>query len=246
MSNAPYHDFAGYYDRLMGGQYVRAWWRVFRRLAAAERLRWRSVADLAGGTGEAARRLARPGVAVTIVDRSAEMLARARRHVPGARLVRQDLRRLRLAAPLDLAVCVFGGLNYLPGETQLTAVARRVRRSLAPDGAFCLDAVTPFHLRHRYGRGLEVFSGREYCSIWRYAWDPEARCTRIRVEGFQRTGWRTWRRHRPELHVHYAYDLGVWRRALAAAGFGRVAAYGLPGGARPRAQDSYWLLLARP
>lgn len=244
-SNRPYRDFAGYYDRMMGGRYVNAWWSVFRRLAAARGLRWRTAADLAGGTGEAARHLARSGVDVTVVDRSAEMLARARRQVPRARLLRQDLRALRLPAPVDLAVCVFGGLNYLSSGSQLTAVARRVRRSLAPGGAFCLDAVTPFHLRERYGRGTEAFFGRDYCSIWSYAWDPERRCTRIRVEGFQRTGWRTWRRHRPEEHVHFAYPLSTWRRVLREAGFSRIEVLGLPGGAPPSATDPYWLLLAR-
>jgi SAM-dependent methyltransferase len=246
VSNPPYRDFAGYYDQLMGGRYVRAWWRVFRRLAAARGLHWRTAADLAGGTGEAARLLARTGADVTLVDRSAEMLARARRRVPGVRLLRQDLRALRLPAPVDLAVCAFGGLNYLSSEAQLTAVAGRVRGVLAPGGVFCLDAVTPFHLRRRYGRGQEVFSGRDYQSVWSYRWDPERRCTRIRVEGFQRSGWNTWRRHRPELHVHYAYPLSAWRRVLAAAGFARVEAFGLPLGTPPSAHDAYWLLLARP
>ena len=245
MTGRPYRDFADYYDRLMAGRYVSRWWWLFRRLQVQHGLRYRRVADLAGGTGEAARRLSGPGRTLFIVDRSAEMLARARTRVPGARLLRQDLRRLRLPEPVDLAVCVFGGINYLSSLARITAVARRVRRALAPGGVFCLDAVTVHHLNQRHKRGVETFSGAGYYSVWRYRRDPHRANLRIRVEGFRRLPGGLWSSLRPELHVHHAYPLPALRGALRRAGFSRVEAYGLPLGTPPRASDEYWLFWAR-
>lgn len=244
MALTPYRDFARYYDRLMAGRYMRAWWGLFKRLAAERRLHFRTVADLAGGTGEAALRFARFGARVVIVDRSPAMLEHARRRVPNALILRQDLRRLRLPEPVDLAVSVFGGLNYLPSLKSVAAVFRRVRAALAPGGTFCADAVTPFHLRRNFGRGAEMFEGRDYLSVWRYRWEPERSRSRIRVDGFQRDG-RAWIRCRPEEHLHYGYPLAAWRKALRDAGFADVEAFGLPFGLTPRADDSHWVLLAR-
>lgn len=241
----PYRDFALYYDRLMAGRYNRAWWRVFSRLLKARGLARDVVADLAAGTGEAGRRFLRPGARVYLVDRSAAMLERAARRAPGARLLRQDLRRLSLPEPVDLAVSVFGGVNYLAGERDLVRVFRRVRSALKPGGAFALDAVTPHHLRVNFGRGTEWFEGPGFVSVWRYAWEPERASSLIRVDGFTRTG-TAWTRHRPEAHRHHAYPLPVLKRALRAAGFGVCEAFGLPHGEAPRARDTHWLLLARP
>jgi len=244
MRHASYRDFAAYYDRLMAGRYVDHWWGLFKRLAAERRLRFASVAALAGGTGEAARRFARRGVSVTIVDQSPDMLARARQRVPSARILRQDLRRLRLPEPVDLAVSVFGGINYLRSLDEITGAFGRVRAALRPGGTFCVDAVTPSHLRRNFGTGAEIFEGSDYLSIWRCRWDAERTCSHIQVDGFHQDG-RVWRRHRPEQHIHYGYPLRALRRALLAAGFADVQAYGLPYGSAPRASDSYWLFWAR-
>jgi len=240
----PYQDFAEYYDRLMAGRYVRAWWTLFKRLAAERRLRFTSVADLAGGTGEAARRFARVGAHVTIVDRSEAMLERARRRVPSAITLRQDLRRLRLPEPVDLAVSVFGGLNYLPTARDVAKVFRRVRKVLKPGGVWCVDAVTPFHLRKNFGKGADFFEGPDYVSIWRYQWDPLHTRSRIHVDGFRRDG-RAWQRYRPEEHIHYGYPLPVLRQALREAGFVRIEAFGMPFGAPARTRDTHWVLWCR-
>jgi SAM-dependent methyltransferase len=244
MPRTPYRDFAAYYDDLMAGRYVRQWWTVFRRLAAARHWRFNTVADLAGGTGEAARRFARLGARVYVVDRARDMLARAQQRVPAAHGLCQDLRRLRLPEKVDLAVSVFGGLNYLRSLAEVSSVFRRVRANLKDGGLICVDAVTPWHLRHNFGGGADMFEGRGYVSLWRYRWEPDRVRSRIRVDGFMRRG-TGWIRHRPEEHVHYGYSLPAWRRALRQAGFSRVEAFGLPYGTPPAARDTHWLFLAQ-
>jgi tRNA (cmo5U34)-methyltransferase len=100
--------------------------------------------ELGTGTGETALRVLRrhPGVALTGIDASADMLAVARERLPDA-----DLRVARLedplpAGPFDLVVSVLA-IHHLdgPGKADLF---RRVAAVLDPGGAFVIgDVVVP-------------------------------------------------------------------------------------------------------
>lgn len=240
----PYCDFARIYDRIMAGRYVSAWWAVFTDVARRRGWRYRSVVDLAGGTGEAALRFARAGAEVSVLDRSPDMLALARKKLPGVRCSRQDLRTYRLRSRVDLAVCVYGGVNYLASAGELRSLCRRTYAALRPGGVFCFDVATPYHLRHSFGRGATVFQEQDFFSRWRHRWDAKRRAARIRVDGAELLRGR-WLRLRSELHVHYAHDLPELSEVLARAGFMRIEAFGLPGGREPRERDSHWLVCAR-
>jgi ubiquinone/menaquinone biosynthesis C-methylase UbiE len=239
-----YADFANIYDRMMAGRYASLWWKVFSRLAARHGLRARTALDLAGGTGEAARRLRRLGMKVYIVDRSDAMLAKARTRVPAAEGLRQDMRRFKLPQSVDLAVCVFGGLNYLPSRGQMLQTLRRVHDQLKPGGVFCPDLVSTAHLLHHYRRGCEVHAAGTYYSVWQHGWDAQRRAARIEVTSFERQG-RVWTRHAMERHWHYAYARAEFERLLRTAGFAVREVAGIPSGEAPRRDDSYWMFWAQ-
>jgi tRNA (cmo5U34)-methyltransferase len=104
----------------------------------------RAILELGIGTGETAKRVlaAHPDAQLTAVDSSPEMLARARKVVPGA-----ELRPARLEDPLpdgpfDLVVSALA-VHHLdgPGKQDLFG---RIAQVLAPGGAFVLaDVVVP-------------------------------------------------------------------------------------------------------
>jgi ubiquinone/menaquinone biosynthesis C-methylase UbiE len=145
MTEPCYGDFAKIYDPMMGGRYVRAWWQWFKNVPALRIAQPRSVADLACGTGKAALRLARPGKrTLFLVDRSQGMLDMAQARLPQARCLCQDMTALQLPESVDLAVCVFGGLNYLGTLKNVERFSRKVRRQLKPGGFFSLMRPPPF------------------------------------------------------------------------------------------------------
>jgi demethylmenaquinone methyltransferase/2-methoxy-6-polyprenyl-1,4-benzoquinol methylase len=98
--------------------------------------------DLAGGTGDIARALARRGARATVVDPSANLMAAGRRRPGGGALgwVEAEAERLPFAdGAADCAVISFGIRNVTRMETALS----EIHRVLKPGGRFyCLEFST--------------------------------------------------------------------------------------------------------
>jgi len=101
------------------------------------RLPSRSVVDMGCGTGVHAVALAKRGCAVTGVDVSAEMLARARahaeRHDAAVRFVHGDFLS-PLETQADLLLCLGNSLPHLSSREALTEVFSHWRTLLHPEG----------------------------------------------------------------------------------------------------------------
>jgi SAM-dependent methyltransferase len=223
----PYRDFARVYDRLMGRHYIRRWWGWFQPLATDRGWRFSSLADLAGGTGEAAACFRRRKMTMTVVDRSREMLAQARGKLPAARMLQQDILELQLPRPVDLALCIYGGIHYLRSQAEIKKFFRRVHANLQPGGWFCFDFFTASFLKRFYGGGMEIFKENDYVSIWRHQWNAARRRSEIIVESVEKTR-AGWRQHRPEFHPHQSFPLATVKRQLRAAGFQDIEVHPLP------------------
>ena len=105
-----YAAFARFYDRIMGDrdeEIARIRTYISRYLPTA-----RSLLELGCGTGALLAGLA-PQLAVTGIDRSAEMLAVAGEKLPEARLVRGDMTAFRLPGRFDVVICMFDTLNHV-------------------------------------------------------------------------------------------------------------------------------------
>jgi len=109
------------------------------------------ILDLACGTGRLLLPLLRDGHRVVGLDRSAPMLAAARRRVarlcPTRRqqclIVRADLRAFALAPRFALAVAAFHSVQHLYSTADLRRFLRAVRASLVPGGWFAFDVLPP-------------------------------------------------------------------------------------------------------
>jgi SAM-dependent methyltransferase len=139
-------DYAPFYDwenaRTLQRRDVRFW----QRLAAAQD---GPVLELGCGTGRIAVPVARAGARIVGIDRSQEMLARARRRLTRARLgdrlalVRGDIRDLPFTArtKFSAVLAAYGILQSLTRERDLTRTFTSVARVLRRGGLFAIDVV---------------------------------------------------------------------------------------------------------
>jgi SAM-dependent methyltransferase len=145
-------DYAPFYDwenaQTLGKRDVPFW----RRLAVRTLDEWprekRRVLELGCGTGRVTFPVARAGVPVVGIDRSAEMLHRATRRKRRLRkaysiqLVRGDIRQFPFPnETFPLAIAPYGILQSLLREKDLEATLTAVHDALAPRGLFGLELV---------------------------------------------------------------------------------------------------------
>jgi SAM-dependent methyltransferase len=133
-------EYAPFYD-----------WENARTLGRRDIPFWRRVAldahgpvlELGCGTGRISAPLIEAGVALVGIDRSAEMLERARGKVGNARgLVRGDIRRLPFnRRTFDTVIAPYGVLQSLLADRDLSATLDSVARVLRRGGTFGLDLV---------------------------------------------------------------------------------------------------------
>src|SRR5262249_3066230 len=150
----PYSRLAKAYDETIGLPAFHSTRRAFETLARRYGLRFRSAADVGCGTGLFARYLSDCwGAPAWAVDISPEMLRMAEGNCLGAnvRLLRQDIRCLRLPEPVDLVTSNFDALNHLTEEGDLRVAFQRIAGNLRPGGHLYFDLVTP---SYPLGRGI--------------------------------------------------------------------------------------------
>ena len=139
-------DYAAFYDwenaQTMGRRDVRFWEHMAQRTTDR-------ILELGCGTGRITLPLARMGARIVGIDRSASMLARARKRVRLSRLsakpglVRGDIRFLPFPdASFGLVAAPYGILQSLLDDQVLHDTLTSVARVLRPGGTFGIDLVS--------------------------------------------------------------------------------------------------------
>jgi SAM-dependent methyltransferase len=138
--------YADAYDSLYGDKRYTAECDVIGdALAQYELTPTASILDLGCGSGNHALPLAAAGFSVTGVDRSAAMLAHARRKAAQTgeadRLTffEDDIRRFDLNRTFDAALMMFAVLGYQLENRDVLAALLAARRHLSPGGLFLFD-----------------------------------------------------------------------------------------------------------
>lgn len=115
----------------------------------------RSIADVAGGTGNYARAVAALGFRVVIVDRERAMLERSVAKIGSGRQVLGDATRLPLrGASVDALMCI-SAMHQFGDQAMAMREARRVIR----DGPYVLQVFTKENLSTAFA--FEYFPGSE-------------------------------------------------------------------------------------
>lgn len=214
-----YSRLAGIYDEIVVDPCFGDWAGFMDAQWRTDAGRVANVLDVCCGTGLLAAELGSLGYAVTGVDASAAMLARARSLLgPGAPLVLATLPDLPVIGGFDAAVSTFDGLNYLTPMDFRRTVATVAER-LRPGGWFIFDLHTDamFDL----ARDTPVVEGEQDGTgyIIRNAVDPVARTCRATITVTEPGAGESF----TEEHLQFFHTDDEVRSALEAAGFDRVA-----------------------
>ncbi|MGE5153756.1 MAG: class I SAM-dependent methyltransferase, partial [Bdellovibrio bacteriovorus] len=188
-----------------------------------------SAADVGCGTGGFLSYLLRYRVPLWGVDSSPSMLRIALRRLPRSRvrLLRQDIRALRLPRAVDLIVCNGDTLNYLLTRDELVLGLARCRENLTPCGSLVGDILTgipsPSVEGWRAAPSMPCVA-----SMWRSEVDPSRRLTRVdiryRLAGQHSGPWVQ------ETHRQRWYSIPELRLALREAGLRNPALWRLDRG----------------
>jgi SAM-dependent methyltransferase len=203
-------------------------------------LRFSSAADIGCGTGTFLLHLACLCERLYGVDRSAEMLAQARRKLAGANvtLLQQDLRRLRLPRPVDLITCMFDTLNYLTTAAGVQAALESARENLRSGGSLVFDVITGAGEAGRASRVSQRISLPGQLAVWRLRTDGSR--NRSRVEMLWRSPWgperaKTWREvHQQRWHPLPSLCALLRRCGLQVCGVHDVVSY------QPASPRTWW------
>ncbi|MBI1876091.1 MAG: class I SAM-dependent methyltransferase [Acidobacteria bacterium] len=247
--------YARFYDwenaRTMGRRDVAFWQRLAARSAGP-------VLELGCGTGRVAVPVARRGARVVGVDRSTEMLARARARAQRARLgshltlVRADICHLPFSSPgpFTLVMAPYGVLQSLLSDTDLDGALEAVSRASARRAVFGIDLVpdlpawrectNEISLRGPFRTG----AGRGRLTLVESVRQDRARARTIFEQEYIELRGRAHRRHRFTLTFRTVGVPELCKR-LASTGFAVEAVLGDYDGSPWDAGAEVWLILAR-
>lgn len=221
-----YVSLAPYYDSLMPAQVYEAWAdccdALFRERG------FRTVLDLACGTGTLTWQLAARGYEMIGTDMSCDMLAAAMSKMGSYEVSEQPLFLQQSAQALDLygtvqaVVCSMDGMNYLE-PAALRETVRRVKLFLEPGGIFLFDLHTPEKLHGMDGRAFTSESEQAFC-VWDADCPAESDVCTYDISLFIREGKR-WRRE-DETHQEYVHDPDGLKALLLDSGFQTVEIQG--------------------
>lgn len=245
-------EYAPFYDwenaRTLGRRDVGFWTRIARRAGGP-------VLELGCGTGRISTPLVEAGVDLVGIDRSAEMLARARpaRLKPRApktasrgRVVRGDIRALPFAdAAFAAVIAPYGVLQSLTQPADLATTLQSVSRVLSSGGTLGIDIVPDVPNWREYSNRVQL-RGRagpaELTLIESVRQDRRRRLTTFEQCYVERRNGRT-REHRFELAFR-TVSVPQMTKALSSAGFGVTAVLGDYDGRPWDQRADVWIILA--
>ena len=246
-------EYAAFYDwenaRTFGRRDVPFWRTV--ALGAGGR-----VLELGCGTGRIAMPLGRAGVSLVGIDRSAAMLARARRRVRLARLnghvslVRGDIRALPFPpGSFSAVIAAYGVLQSLLRERDLAATLQAVHRVLRPGATFGVELVADLPSWDEYKKrvslkGWKNRRGGAHVTLVETVRQDRARHLTIFDQEFTERIGHTCRIQRFALTFR-TLSVPQMARRLERAGFEITALLGDYRGAPWDTRAEVWIILAR-
>ena len=208
-----YSVLAKYYDQFTQNDCDYVSWSQYLYGVAAKHAAT-EVVDVACGTGKMTKLLLERGLKVLGVDASEDMLAVARTKCK-ATFVKQDMKRLSLAHPVDMAVCVNDGVNYLK-PNELAGFFTRVASSLKSGAPFVFDVSSPHKLSNVLANNVFYLDEDGETLLWSNNFARN--CVEMCLTLFVEDGSGKYTRF-DERHVQYAHTDEQIVSALNACGF---------------------------
>jgi SAM-dependent methyltransferase len=181
------------------------------------------VLDLGSGGGNVAAHL-KPGLALTLVDLSAQMLAVSRELNPECEHRQGDMRTIRLGRPFD-AVLVHDAVDYMTTEDDLRQVIGTAWAHCRPGGlALFVPDYTADTFAAASGHGGSSDPDGRQASFREWTWDPDPADEWIQSEyEFVLRAADGAVQVVSESHRLGAFSRAAWARLLGEAGFDAAA-----------------------
>ncbi|MBO5867004.1 MAG: class I SAM-dependent methyltransferase [Clostridia bacterium] len=161
--NKSYSVIANSYDNLTHNDCDYNSWSQYL-FAVAKSHNVKSVVDIACGTGKMTQLLAKHGLQLVGVDSSAEMLDVASQKCR-AIFVKQDMKKLALPRPVDMAVCVNDGTNYIAPQ-DLVSYFLAVHANLKSGAPFVFDISSAHKLQNVVGNNVFYVDDEQKTLLW--------------------------------------------------------------------------------
>jgi ubiquinone/menaquinone biosynthesis C-methylase UbiE len=256
---APFYDWEN--AQTLGRRDVPFWQRVASRAPGR-------VLELGCGTGRVSIPLAREGVEIVGVDRSAPMLEQARKRIrsggpegpphvrgrsggpqgpPHIQLVRADIRALPFGdGSFPTVIAPYGILQSLTRPRDLAATLASVARVIAPGGTFGIDLVPDVPKWREYSNRVQLrgrSGGAHLTLVESVHQNPKRRLTTFQQTFVERRGART-EEHQFELTFR-TLSVAEMTRQLERAGFTVDAVLGDYRGRPWDDRADVWIIMAR-
>lgn len=183
--------------------------------------------DLSCGTGTLTEFFYKKGYDMIGVDKSPEMLMKARQKffLSGcdALLLCQDIRELDLYGTVDCAICTLDSINHLPTIEDVSTAFSRVSLFLNRGGVFVFDVNTEYKHREILGDNTFVLEEDDVFVVWQNAYEASDKSTDICLDIFTKNG-ELYERSTEEF-TEWAYSTRELGDALTENGFEVKAVY---------------------
>ncbi|MBA1334379.1 MAG: Methyltransferase [Firmicutes bacterium] len=224
-----YKGFAHYYDRLMEDVDYDMWVDYLEKIFDTNDTPITTVLEIACGTGNVSNRLAKRGYTVYAADRSEDMLALAQDKAleMGARVryLHQDMRDIRLDAPVDCIICVCDGMNYILDDDDMEKVCKGVYNNLNAGGLFAFDMNSHYKISEIIGSNTFGHSGEEISYVWENYYDSGTRICEYYLTFFEKVDANLYRKFE-ETHRQKAYLTGEMEKLLKKNKLKIIGVYG--------------------
>lgn len=136
-------EYSGIYDHLYKDKDYQKECDYLELLFKKYQRKPRTILDLGCGTGGHALILAKRGFAVTGIDRSEGMLARARKKAKDNNLkidfIKRDITEISWKRKFDAVISMFAVMSYQTTNAAIASVCKLAEKSLDPGGLFIFD-----------------------------------------------------------------------------------------------------------